>query len=115
MKSKSEFTNLAYGMFIHYGLYSIYGRGEWVMSRERMTNEEYFSVEPQFRNDPEFAEQWVKLAAESGMRYAVLTTRHHDGYFIGDALVRSFCDNCRKYGLKVGLYYSVVRSNSVYS
>ncbi len=107
MKSKSEFTNLAYGMFIHYGLYSIYGRGEWVMSRERMTNEEYFSVEPQFRNDPEFAEQWVKLAAESGMRYAVLTTRHHDGYFIGDALVRSFCDNCRKYGLKVGLYYSV--------
>lgn len=107
MKSKSEFANLGYGMFIHYGLYSIYGRGEWVMSQERMTNEEYFSVVPQFRNDPAFAEQWVKLAAESGMRYAVLTTRHHDGYFIGKDLVRSFCDSCRKHGLKVGLYYSV--------
>ena len=107
MKNKTEFLSLAYGMFIHYGLYSVYGRGEWVMSQERMTNEEYFSVIPQFRNDPSFAERWVELAAECGMRYAVLTTRHHDGYFIGHELVKAFCDSCRKAGLKVGLYYSV--------
>ena len=44
MKSKSEFANLGYGMFIHYGLYSIYGRGEWVMSQERMTNEERAAI-----------------------------------------------------------------------
>ena len=107
MQNKQDFQKLAYGMFIHYGLYSIYGRGEWVMSKERMTNEEYFSVVPQYRNDPEFAAEWVKLASECGMKYAVLTTRHHDGFFVGDGLVRSFCENCRKYGLKVGLYYSV--------
>ena len=107
MKFKEEFSKLAYGMFIHYGLYSIYGRGEWVMSTERMTNEEYFSVIPQYRNDPSFAESWVKLASECGMKYAVLTTRHHDGYFIGKDLVSAFCSSCRKYGLKVGLYYSV--------
>jgi len=107
MNAKERFHDFAYGMFIHYGLYTLYARGEWVMSKERMTNEEYFNVIPQFKNHGALAEEWVGTAARMGMRYAVLTTRHHDGYFIGDELVRSFCDSCRKHGLGIGLYYSV--------
>lgn len=104
---RRKFHSLAYGMFIHYGLYTIHARGEWVMSKERMSNEEYFKVIPQFRNNGELAEAWCKTAACCGMRYACLTTRHHDGYFIGKELVGAFCSACRKYGLGVGLYYSV--------
>ena len=104
---RRRFHDFAYGMFIHYGLYTIHARGEWVMSKERMTDEEYFKVLPQFKNNGELAEKWVETAARCGMRYACLTTRHHDGYFIGSELVGSFCNACRKHGLGVGLYYSV--------
>ncbi len=105
---KKQFQKWAYGMFIHYGLYSIHARGEWVLYKERMPFDEYFAVEPDFKPKEGCAEEWTRLAAENGMNYMVLTTRHHDGYFLGRKLVGEFCDACRKYGLGVGLYYSVM-------
>lgn len=102
-----RFHAFGYGLFIHYGVYTLAGRGEWLMSRERMTPEEYFKNLDQFNNTPDIADEWVETAVRSGMKYAVLTTRHHDGFLIGKELIRRFADKCRENGLGVGLYHSV--------
>jgi alpha-L-fucosidase len=111
-----------YGMFIHWGAYSVAARGEWVRNRERIPQHEY--VEKYVANflaeeyDPV---QWAALAVEAGMKYIVLTTRHHDGFCLWDTkttgfnatclgpgrdLVAPFVDAVRDAGLKVGFYYS---------
>ena len=118
------FNAARYGMFIHYGPYSVGARGEWIANREHIPKEEY--AEKYVRNfhaehyDPA---AWASLAAESGMKYVVLTTRHHDGFCLWDTrttdfnavnlgpkrdLVRPFVEAVRKAGLKVGFYFSVV-------
>ena len=112
-----------FGMFIHWGLYSIPARGEWVMSEERMTAEEYrpyFDAFDPVDFDPA---AWARAAKDAGMRYAVLTTKHHDGFCLFDSaltdykstntragrdLVREFVDAFRAEGLKVGLYVSLI-------
>lgn len=110
-------------MFIHWGPYSVAGRGEWVMNRERIPVAEYRKLYCETftasRFDPH---AWAQLAAQTGMKYMVLTTRHHDGFCLWDTattdanaarigpkrdLVRAFVDAVRAAGLKVGLYYSV--------
>lgn len=116
------FHQARFGMFIHYGLYSLLERGEWVMFNERMAADEYAKLAGRFAPEPGVAEEWVKLAVAAGARYAVLTTRHHDGFCLYDSkvsdftlartkgrdLVAEFTDACRKHGLKVGLYYSLL-------
>lgn len=62
---RRRFHDFAYGMFIHYGLYASHARGEWVMSKERMTDEEYFKVLPQFKNNGELAEKWLSHNGEA--------------------------------------------------
>lgn len=107
-REKQRFFEWAYGLFIHFGLYSVYGRGEWILYKERMSPEEYRrEALKQFFPPAGTAREWVRFAKECGMKYAVLTTRHHDGFFIGDAVVREYCDACQEFGLGVGLYYSV--------
>ena len=107
-EKKKIFHDWAYGLFIHYGVYSVYGRGEWMMYFERRDPEEYFSKAlPQFHPTYENGHYWAELAKRFAMRYAVLTTRHHEGYFIGDEVIRGFVDGCRENRLGVGLYYSV--------
>lgn len=122
-KRTEWFMHDRFGMFIHWGLYSIPACGEWVMSWKEMTVEEY---EPYFRlfdpvdYDPA---KWVRLAKEAGMKYVVLTAKHHDGFCLFDSaltdykatntkagrdLVREFVEACRKEGLKVGLYFSLI-------
>lgn len=117
------FHEARYGMFIHWGPYSVAARGEWVMNRERIGLEEYTRCYvDQFKAERFDPDQWVKLAKESGMKYMVLTTRHHDGFAMWDTgtrdfnsvkmgpkrdLVRQFVEAVRRGGLKVGLYYSV--------
>lgn len=122
-KKVSWFVNDRFGMFIHWGLYSIPARGEWVRSTEQIPVEEY---EPFFREfnpvdyDPK---KWAKAAKEAGMKYAVLTAKHHDGFCLFDSkltdykstntpcgrdLVREYLDAFRAEGLKVGLYYSLL-------
>ena len=107
-EKKLQFRTWAYGLFIHYGVYSVHGLGEWLMAKERMGEPEYFSALKDFHPEPGMARRWVELARDCGMKYVVLTTRHHDGHFIGHELVAEYCRACRELGLGVGLYYSVM-------
>ncbi len=111
-----------YGLFIHWGPYSLYGRGEQVLFRENLDQREYAKAACAW-NPSEFdAEAWARVAVAGGFRYAVLTTRHHDGYCLWDTsrteynsvkqaagrdFVAEYAAAFRKAGLKVGLYYSL--------
>ena len=112
-----------FGMFIHWGLYAIPARGEWVRSTERISVEDYqpyFDAFDPVDYDPK---AWARLAKEAGMKYAVLTTKHHDGFCLFDSqytdykatntkagrdLVREYVDAFRAEGIKVGFYYSLL-------
>lgn len=117
------FLHDRFGMFIHWGLYAIPARGEWVRSVERISNEDYQPYFDEFNPDRYDPKAWAKAAKAAGMKYAVLTAKHHDGFCLFDSkltdykstntacgrdLVREFLDAFREEGLKVGLYYSLL-------
>jgi alpha-L-fucosidase len=108
-------------MFIHFGLYSLPGRGEWVMCNESISHREYAPLADQFMPDPEAPKAWAATARAAGMKYMVLVARHHDGFSLFDSrsnpfnsvqreakqdIVRTFVEAARAEGLRVGLYYS---------
>lgn len=112
-----------FGMSLHFGLYSVAARGEWVRSSEQLTLEEYQKYFDAFNPEPGWAVEWARLAKAAGAKYGVLTTKHHDGFCLFDSkltrytamhagakrdLVREWVDAMRAEGLKVGLYYSLV-------
>ena len=122
-KRTEWFRDARFGMFIHWGLYSIPACGEWVMSEREMTVEEYRRYFDEF--DPQHCDpaEWVKLAKKAGMKYAVLTAKHHDGFCLYDSkytdykstkskagrdFVREFVDACRAEGIAPGLYFSII-------
>jgi alpha-L-fucosidase len=83
-KGLNWFQDARFGMFIHWGLYSLLARGEWVMHYEKIPVMEYETLASQF-NPIEFsAEEWVALAADAGQKYIVITSRHHDGFSMYD-------------------------------
>ncbi|MCL2299507.1 MAG: alpha-L-fucosidase, partial [Firmicutes bacterium] len=118
-----SFLEDRFGMFIHWGLYAIPARGEWVRNGERISNEDYQKYFDEFdpvRYDPK---TWAALAKQAGMKYAVMTTKHHDGFCLFDSqytdykatntpagrdLIREYVDAFRAEGLKVGFYYSLL-------
>jgi alpha-L-fucosidase len=117
------FHQARFGLFIHWGLYAIPGRGEWVMLQERIPKEEYAKLADQFNPKKFNATAWAKMAKDAGMKYAVLTTRHHDGFCLFDSQVSDYTSvktkakrdfvgeyvkAFRKAGLKVGFYYSLL-------
>ena len=118
------FTHDRFGMFIHFGLYSMPARGEWIMSRERIKIEDYKEKYFKHFNPDMFdAKKWAKSAKDAGMKYAVLTTKHHEGFCLFDSkytdykitntpfgrdLVKEFVDAFRAEGLKIGFYYSLL-------
>lgn len=122
-KRMQWFVQARFGMFIHWGLYAVPARGEWVRSNERMPEEKYM---PFFREfDPSAADPkaWVQAAKEAGIGYVILTAKHHDGFCLFDSeltdfkstntpmgrdIVREFLEAGREAGLKVGLYYSLI-------
>ncbi|MDE3235125.1 MAG: alpha-L-fucosidase [Bacteroidota bacterium] len=112
-----------FGMFIHWGLYALPARHEWVKSNERLTNEEYQKYFDLFNPDLFDPKKWAKEAKAAGMKYAVLTTKHHEGFCLFDSkytnykatntaagrdLVKEFVDAFRAEGIKVGFYYSLL-------
>ena len=117
------FRKARFGMFIHWGLYSIPGRGEWVRSDERMPEADYM---PFFRtfSAPDFDPKgWARAAKQAGMQYVVMTAKHHDGFCLFDSAltdfkssnppfgrdaVAEFVEAVRGEGLKVGLYFSLI-------
>ena len=112
-----------FGMFIHFGLYACPARHEWVKSKEYINNATYDSKYlPRFNPDLFDAKEWARLAKAAGMRYVVLTTKHHEGFCMWDTkttdykitktefgrdLVREYVDALRAEGLKVGFYFSI--------
>ena len=116
-------TNDRFGMFIHWGLYSLPARHEWVQKYERIPNKEYNKYFDYFNPDLYNPKEWAKKAKEAGMKYAVLTSKHHDGFCLFDSkhtdfkstntpygkdLVKEWVDAFRAEGLKVGFYYSLI-------
>jgi len=79
-KGMQWFLDSRFGMFIHWGLYSLIGRGEWVMHNESIPVAEYEKLVGQFNPVRYNAEEWVQIAADAGMKYIVITSRHHDGF-----------------------------------
>ncbi|MEX1049149.1 MAG: alpha-L-fucosidase [Akkermansiaceae bacterium] len=116
-------TDAKFGMFIHWGLYAIPARGEWVMHNEKIPADTYAKLADEFAPKHFDGRAWAQAAKDAGMKYMVLTARHHDGFALWDSpasyggfcsmkraakrdLVREYVDGCRNAGLKVGLYYS---------
>lgn len=112
-----------FGMFVHFGLYAVPGRQEWVMANENIEPAEYEKLADRFLPKPGAPREWAKLARAAGCKYMVMTTRHHEGFSLWDSkvnpfnsvnygphrdIVREFVDACREFGLGVGLYSSVM-------
>ncbi|HRU05301.1 MAG TPA: alpha-L-fucosidase [Candidatus Brocadiia bacterium] len=117
------FHEARFGMFIHWGLYSVMQRGEWAMYQERIPPREYARLADRFRPNRFDPAAWAGLAVEAGAKYACFTTRHHDGFCLFDSQVSDFTsvktaarrdfvaevvNAFRAAGLKVGLYYSLL-------
>jgi len=110
-----------FGMFLHWGVYAITGRGEWVQWQEQIPVEEYAKLADRFGAEKFDPDQWASTAKAAGMKYMVLTARHHDGFALFDDpgsdftsmksaahrdIVADYVKAVRKAGLRVGLYYS---------
>lgn len=117
------YSNARFGMFIHWGLYAIPARGEWVRSVERIPKEDYMTYFEEFDPVDYDPKLWAKAAKEAGMKYVVLTAKHHDGFCLFDSqytsfkstntkckrdLVAEYVEAVRGEGLKVGLYFSLL-------
>ncbi|MCL2223260.1 MAG: alpha-L-fucosidase [Oscillospiraceae bacterium] len=122
-KRISWYQHDRFGMFIHWGLYAIPARGEWVRSVEKMSVEDYQKYFDAFDPTDYDPKEWARLAKHAGMKYAVLTAKHHDGFCLFDSklteykstntkagrdLVREYVDAFRAEGIKVGLYFSII-------
>jgi len=112
-----------FGMFIHWGLYSVYGHHEWAMEEEGIPVAEYERLAQRFKPQPNTARAWAKLAKQAGMKYMVMTSKHHEGFCQFDTpstnycapkqgpgrnLVKEFLEAARAEGLRAGLYYSLM-------
>lgn len=117
------FRNDRFGMFIHWGLYAMPARNEWIKHIECITDEKYDKYFKYFNPDMYDPKDWAKKAKAAGMRYVVLTTKHHEGFCMFDTkytdykctntqagrdLVREYVDAFRAEGIRVGFYYSVI-------
>ncbi len=122
-KRMQWWTDGRFGMFIHWGLYSVAARHEWVKNKERITNEQYQKYFDTFDPDHFEPKVWAKYAKAAGMKYAVLTTKHHEGFCLFDSkftgykstntkakrdLVKEFVTAFRAEGIKIGFYYSLI-------
>ncbi len=116
-------TDARFGMFIHWGLYALPARHEWVKNAERMTNEQYQKYFEMFNPDMWDPHEWARMAKAAGMKYVVLTAKHHEGFCLFDSkftdykatntpyrkdLIKEYVEAFRAEGLKVGFYYSLI-------
>jgi len=112
-----------FGMFVHWGLYSVLGRHEWAMEQEGIPVAEYEQLAKQFTPKPNAARAWAKLAKQGGMKYVVMTTKHHEGFCNFDTKLTDYCapkqaagrdlvaeyvEAARAEGMHVGFYYSLM-------
>lgn len=126
-KEKTErlawWTHDRFGMFIHWGTYSLAGRHEWVKKREKISDKDYQKYFDNFNPDLYNPQEWAKLAKAAGMKYAVITTKHHEGFTLFDSkfteykvtntqykkdALKEWVEAFRAEGLKIGFYYSII-------
>lgn len=122
--SHKWFEDARFGMFIHFGPYSVLGDGEWVMQNRPIKVNEYKKLQKFFNPQDFDAKEWVKIAKDAGMKYITFTSRHHDGFsnwntllsdwnimntpYFGRDLLKELADECHKEGIKLVLYYSLI-------
>ena len=122
LEARRWFQEAKFGLFIHWGIYSLLGDGEWVMNNRRIRARDYEKL-AQFFNPTEFdPREWVALAKAAGARYITITSKHHDGFAMFDSQVtdwdivdrtpykrdvlKMLADECHKQGIKLFFYYS---------
>ncbi len=117
------FQDARFGMFVHWGLYSLIGKHEWVMHTDAIPVAEYEPLAAQFNPAKFDADAWVRLAADAGQKYLVITSRHHDGFSLYDTALSDYkvtntpfrrdpvaelAEACARYGVKLGFYVSLM-------
>ena len=122
LDARESFMDAKFGLFIHWGIYSLLEDGEWVMHLRQIPSQQY-ELLPQHFNPQEFDPvAWVAMAKAAGMRYITITTKHHDGFALFDSkasdwnmvnrspykhdIIKMLADECHKQGLKFFIYYS---------
>jgi len=127
LEARAWFQDARFGLFVHWGVYSILGDGEWVMNNQNISVEEYEKL-PSFFNPIDFdAKEWVAMVKEAGMKYITITSRHHDGFSMFDTqmtdydivdrtpygkdVLKALAEECRKQGIKLFFYYSLLDWN----
>ena len=122
LKARQEFADSKFGIFLHWGLYSMFAQGEWYLSKGHLSHQEYKKSADAFYPHRFDAKAWVKAIKDSGAKYICLTSRHHDGfsmwntkyseYDIVDAtpykrdIMKELSRECKRQGIKLHLYYS---------
>ena len=122
--AKEQFRDNKFGVFIHWGIYSMLARGEWVMYNEKIPYKEYSKLPGGFYPSRFNAEQWVKQIKASGAKYITITSRHHDGFSMyatkaspynivddtpyGRDIIKELADACHREGLTLNFYYSLL-------
>ncbi|MCC7174601.1 MAG: alpha-L-fucosidase [Bryobacterales bacterium] len=122
LESRAWFQDAKFGLFVHWGVYSVLGNGEWVMENTKIPIVEYEKLPARFNPTAFHAAEWVAMAKNAGMRYITITSKHHDGFAmfatkqnrwnIVDATpwkqdpLKMLADECRRQGLKLFFYYS---------
>jgi alpha-L-fucosidase len=124
LKNRQEFQDMKFGMFIHWGIYSLLGDGEWVMFNQKIPYEKYKLIANAFYPHDFNAREWVQIAKAAGMKYITITSRHHDGFSMFDTKasdydiidatpykkdpMKELAAACREEGLKLHFYYSLL-------
>ena len=122
LKAREEFQDNKFGIFIHWGVYSMLATGEWTMTNNNLNYKEYAKLAGGFYPAKFSAKEWVTNVKNSGAKYICITTRHHDGFSMFDSkytdytitkaspfkrdIIKELADECQKQGIKLHLYYS---------
>lgn len=123
-KNRRDFQDRKFGMFIHWGIYSLLGDGEWVMHVQKIPYDKYKKIANAFYPHDFNAKQWVHIAKAAGMKYITITSRHHDGFSMFDTKasdynimnatpykkdpLKELAAACKEEGLKLNFYYSLL-------
>ncbi len=122
LKTREWFQEARFGLFVHWGVYSVLGDGEWVMNNQKIKVAEYEKLPALFNPQAYDPAEWVALVKAAGMRYITITSKHHDGFAMWDSKVSDYdivkrtpygkdvlkllADECRKQGVKLFFYHS---------
>ena len=122
LEARQEFADSKLGVFIHWGIYSMFAQGEWYMTNANIDNKEYAKAASAFYPIGFDAREWVSAVKAAGAKYICFTSRHHDGFSMWDSeqsdynivdatpfgrdVIKELADECRRQGIKLHLYYS---------